>query len=267
MKKYLPFCIGLLVCIAETTFGQLKINNASNQKIKMSLPVVHITPVSIKQVHVPEMKKPLVVSVNNVQEWAAKMRAQCPLSKSPVPTLTLKAERTNNFNADLQWETKNAFKAKEFNIERSLGDTAHFVSINLALASAGSGVKKEYQLPDRNDYSGISFYRIKQLNRDTSYLYSNIVLVNGYDSQLFIIYPNPVTSGKIWIEATAKSRGNALIILYDPLGKIIEQQFVTCEKNGAIQKTFEVSHFASGVYQVKILMPDKTSLAGKFIKE
>src|SRR5256885_2959192 len=212
----------------------------------MSLPVVHITPVSIKQVQVPEIKKPFVVSVNNVQEWAAKMRAQCPLVKSPVPTLTLKAERTNNFNADLQWETKNAFKAKGFNIERSLADTSHFVFVNFALASASSNIKKDYKLPDRNDYSGISFYRIKQVNSDSNYSYSNIVLVKGYDSQLFTIYPNPVTSGKVRIETTAKSNGIALITLYDPLGKIIDQQSVNCTKNGTIQKSFDIANLASG---------------------
>ena len=260
----------MFICICESTFGQLKINNTATQKVQLSLPVVHITPVStmIKKVQVPEIKKPFIVSVNNVQEWAEKVRAQCPFIGTPVSTITLKAERTNNFNANLQWETKYAFKAKKFNIERSLNDTAHFVLINFTSASAGSGVKKNYQLPDQNDYSGISFYRVKQFNSDSDYSYSNIVLVNGYDSQRFTIYPNPVSSGKVWIEASAKSDGIALITLYNASGKIVEQQSASCmQRVTNIHISFNVSHLASGVYQVKILMPDKTFVTGKFIKE
>lgn len=269
MKKYLPLYIAMLICICETTFAQLKINNASAQKVQLALPVVHITPVStmIKQVQVPGIKKPFIVSVNNVQEWTEKIRAQCPLFKSPVASLTLKAERTNNFNANLKWETKYAFKAKGFNIERSLGDSLHFSAVNFALANTGGATKKNYQLNDNNNYDAVSFYRIKELNSDTGYLYSNIVLVNGYDLQAFIIYPNPVSSGKVFIEAIAKLNGNATIILYDASGKIIDQQSVNCIKSATIQKSFNADQLVSGIYQVKIVMPDKTFIAGKFIKE
>lgn len=269
MKKYLPLYIGMFVCICESTFAQLKINNASAQKVQMSLPVVHITPVStmIKQVKVTEINKPFIVSVNNVQEWTEKIRAQCPFAKAPVPTLTLKAERTNNFKADLQWETKYAFKANGFNIERSSGDSLHFSGVNFAFANADKGFKNNYQLSDNNNYDAVSFYRIKQLNSDTGYLYSNIVAVKGYEVVYFNIYPNPVSSGKVWIEATAKLNGIATIILYDASGKIVEQQSVNCTKSVTIKKSFDAGQLASGAYQVKILMPDETFIAGKFIKE
>lgn len=59
------------------------------------------------------------------------------------------------------------------------------------------------------------------------------------------IYPNPVTSGKIYISAETGSTKN--IELYDMLGKRI---FVT-EMNG-YQKELNVSNLKAGVYILKL---------------
>ena len=59
------------------------------------------------------------------------------------------------------------------------------------------------------------------------------------------IYPNPVTSGKIYINAETGSTKN--IELYDMLGKRI---FVT-EMNG-YQKELNVSNLKAGVYILKL---------------
>jgi hypothetical protein len=215
-------------------------------------------------VHLPDIKKPFVVSLSYTQDVVNKARAQCPSLKNT--TLILNAERINNSIASLKWETKNAFKASGFNIERSFADTFHFTTINFAAASTGRGNKKNYQLLDHNDYSGISFYRLKQLNADTGYVYSNIVSVKGYDVLLLSIFPSPA-SDKIWIKFTAKQNGSATIILYDASGKIVQQQKLNCTINTSAQNIIDVKKLLAGVYQVNIIMPDKTLLSGKFIKE
>lgn len=273
MKKYLFLYIPVFVCFAQKAFAQLHINKPSVQKeIPMPFPDKLVTAASTKIIpaHIPDIKKPFVVSsdkaVNYVRDFINKAQAQCPALKSPAPTLILNAERTNDFTSNLHWETKYAFKASGFNIERSLEDTLHFKTVNFAWATAGSGSKKNYHLPDHNDYSGVSFYRIKQLDHDTTYRYSNIALVKGYDAVAFRIYPNPATI-TIWIEIPAKLNGNTTMILYDASGKIMQQQILNCTKGLVTLKNIDVSKFASGIYQLKILMPDKTFLAGKFIKE
>lgn len=273
MKKYLLCYIPVLVCFAQTAFAQLRPGDRPERKeLQMPFPEKLVRPAStlIIQAHIPDIKRPFVVSrdnaINNVRDFINKVLALCPSRKSPAPTLILNAERINNQAANLQWETKYAFKASGFNIERSLADSFHFATVNFAWAATGTGFKKNYHQPDYNDYSGISYYRIRQLNTDTAYLYSNIAAIKGYDAVSFSIYPNPA-SGKVWIQVLPKQSGNAAINIYDATGKLVRQQSAAfTEKMTAVQ-SIDVSKLAAGVYQVKILMPDKTFLTGKLMKQ
>ena len=126
--------------------------------------------------------------------------------------------------------------------------------------------KKNYHLPDYNNFSGLSFYRVKQRNGDTGFIYSNIVSIKGHEAIPFKIYPVPA-SEKVWINITPKQSGNLSIMVCDLAGKIIQQQYTTCTGNRSTENSINISKLAAGLYQVRILMPDKTSLAGKFIKE
>ena len=269
MKKYLLLYIPLLVCIVQTAFAQIQISKTSARtEMRMPFPNKLVIPASAKIVpaHIPDIKKPFVVSLDNARAFVNNARAACPALKSPAPTLVLNAKRANNFTANLQWETKYALKASGFNIERSLADSLHFVTVNFAEVKGGTALKKNYQLPDHNNYRVVSFYRIKQLNNDTGFVYSNIVSVPGYDAARFRIYPNPASTN-ILVEMTVRLNGNADITLYDASGKLIRQEPVNFTKDAITVKSLNVGKLAAGVYQVKIRLPDNTLLAGNFIKQ
>jgi hypothetical protein len=275
MKKYLFFCIPALVILSQNTEAQLQVSKLPAQKraemlsafpaIKSAENIIQPAEKKIKFVHI-DLLKPTVLTLNTAADLMNKAKANCSALKDRKPTLILKAERINNLTIDLQWETKYAFKASGFNIERSPSDTFHFATVNFAQASAKTNFTKNYHLPDYNDYSGVSYYRIKQLDRDTTYRYSNIVSVKGYDALLFRIYPNPVST-KLLIEFTTKESGNASITVYDAIGKILLQHFTACTENRLVMQSIDVSKLASGFYQVRILMPDKIFLTQKFVKE
>ena len=227
---------------------------------------MHITPVSSRfvPVHIDTLK-PFIVALNPLV-YGKHESAACEYFKKLKPTLVLHAERANAISANLQWQTKYAFYATGFNIERSLGDSLHFSTVHFAAASEGSSFKKNYHLPDYNDYSGLSYYRIKQRNGDTAFMYSNIVAINGVEAVPFKIYPVPATE-KVWINITPKQSGNLSIMVCDFAGKIIQQQYTTCVVNRSTESSINISKLAAGLYQVCILMPDKTLLTAKFIKE
>jgi hypothetical protein len=268
MKKYFVlYIIVVFACFATTASAQMQINNPPAQKKPLlQIPMVHIAPVSslFVPVHIDTIK-PFAVSLNPIV-FGSHENAACAWFKKFKATLVLKAERANDVTANLQWETKYAFYATGFTIERSLGDSLHFTPVNFTIASSGTSFKKNYQLPDDNDYSNISYYRIKQLNRDTGFAYSNIVAVKGYDATLFSIYPVPA-SDKLWVNVAPKQSGNLEIIVCDAAGKIVQQQSASCTENMRIQQNINISKLSAGVYQLKILMPDKSFLNGKFIKD
>lgn len=272
MKKYLFFCIPALVILPQNAEAQLQIPKLPAQKrpeMLFAFPAIQsaekkVMSVYIDSVHI-DLLKPTLVSLD-MTNLTNKTKEKCAFAKTLKPTLTLEAERTHNSTIHLQWETKYAFKASGFNIEISPADTFHFVTVNFARASSKTNFIKKYHLPDYNDYSGISFYRIKQLNSDTTHTYSNIVSVKGYDAIPFKMYPNPV-SDRLWIEITARHRGNAFITIYDATGKILHYSSTTCTEKRLVLQSINVSKLATGFYQVSILMPDKTFLTSKFVKE
>jgi hypothetical protein len=267
MKKYL-FLYGLLfACFAETSFAQLQISKPPAKKEPLlKIPMVHITPVEslFVPVHIDTIK-PFSVSLKPII-FGKHENAACERFKNLKATLVLSADRASNVMANLQWQTKYAFYATGFTIESSLGDSLHFVPVNSAPVSQATSFKVNYHLSEHNDYSGISFYRIKQHNGDTGFVYSNIVAVNGYDVTPFKIYPVPATD-KVWIDVLPGQSGNLTIMVYDPAGKLTKQQSVSCTKKMRITQSIDVSKLAAGVYQLKIFMPDKSFLTGKFIKE
>lgn len=267
MKKYFVLCVVVFACCAENSFAQMKINNPLAQKKPLlQIPMVQITPVSSRfvRVHIDTVK-PFVVSLKPIV-FGKHESAACNRFKKLKATLVLNAERANDVMANLQWQTKYAFYATGFNIERSLGDSLHFSAVNFAVASEGGSFKKNYSTPDYNDYSGFSFYRIKQRNGDTGFIYSNIVSIKGVEALPFRIYPNPA-SNRLWIDVAPKQSGNFAIMVYDPAGKIIQQQSASCTQNNHVVQSINISKLAAGLYQVRILLPDKTFITGKFIKQ
>lgn len=268
MKKYFVICVSVLLYFAQTSFAQLRINNPlAQKKQELILPVQQmIIPASSKiiPVHIDAVK-PIVVSINPA-ELMNKAKTKCASFKNLKPSLVLKAERINNVTANLQWETKYAFYATGFDIEKSLGDSLHFFTVKFAAASKVSSFKKKYQLPDHNDYSSLSFYRIKQHNGDTGLIYSNVVAVKGYDALPFKIYPVPAKD-KVWINIAPRQSGKFAIMVYDLAGKAILEQSASCSENIDVVQSINISQLAAGIYQLKLIMPDKSFLTGKFIKE
>ncbi len=267
MKKHFALCMVVFACFAATSFAQLKLNNLpAQQQSLLQIPMVHITPVPSRfvPVHINTIK-PFVAVLNPIV-YGKHESAACEYFKKLKATLVLHAERVNATRANLQWQTKYAFYTTGYTIERSFGDSLHFLTVHFAAASEGSSFKKNYHLPDYNDYSGLSFYRIKQHNGDTAFMYSNIVAINGIETVPFKIYPVPATE-KVWINVTPKQSGNLSIMVCDLAGKIIQQQYTTCTGNRSAESSIDISKLAAGLYQVRILMPDKTLLAAKFIKE
>ena len=143
MKKYFVLYVVVFGCCAETSYAQLKINNPPAQKKPLlQIPVVHITPVSSRfvPVHIDTIE-PFVVSLNPIV-FGNHESATCDYFKHLKPALVLNAERANDVMANLQWQTKYAFFATGFNIERSLGDSLHFSAISFAPVSEGTSSKK-----------------------------------------------------------------------------------------------------------------------------
>ncbi len=95
----------------------------------------------------------------------------------------------------LNWITASEINALEFNLEKSDG-ISDFYSIATIQAEGNSISEQYYTYLDDANFSGTDYYRLKLIDTDLSFVYSDIIAVNKQDQMnsntAIIIYPNPV---------------------------------------------------------------------------
>lgn len=117
---------------------------------------------------------------------------------------------------------------------------------------------KEYSFVDNNPPCGIIKYRLKQIDIDGSYEYSNEVEVNleaPLHFSLYQNYPNPfnpVTTIKYSIPAGIETPYMARLRVYDIIGNEVATLVNERQSAGIYEVTFNGSNLASGVYFYKL---------------
>lgn len=167
----------------------------------------------------------------------------------------------------LNWQTASEQSAAYFEVERSL-DGVSFEPIGRVKAAGNSNSLLNYVFDDKQLISGINtyFYRLKQVDFNSDYNYSNTVKVSFGADELFEIvsvYPNPFTDN-IVIKTNNNQAQSVKVTLLDMNGK----QFVSGEfavQNGLIEVS-ALHELAAGMYMMQITNNNQTATY-KLIKQ
>ncbi|HMU08688.1 MAG TPA: RHS repeat-associated core domain-containing protein [Ferruginibacter sp.] len=150
----------------------------------------------------------------------------------------------------LDWATANEQNAKRFDVERSLNGTS-FSKIGDVNAHGNSNQANTYQYTDHNINrlgSEVMFYRLKQIDIDGNYKYSNIVRLRYSEKNTAnsIIYPNP-TQGSATVLVGDNSLVGTIAILYDMNGRLLESI-----KISANSQPVNLTKYVNGIYFIKL---------------
>jgi hypothetical protein len=142
----------------------------------------------------------------------------------PVTLVGFDALRLNKLKVQLHWETQTEQNNKGFEIERRLENESMFATIGFAASKAvdgNSASELKYSLVDANGYGGITYYRLKQLDRDGLSFYSLIKAVRGMGetSVSVLLWPNPA-KGQFSIRLDG-ANGAKDAFITDVSGKIV----------------------------------------------
>lgn len=164
--------------------------------------------------------------------------------------------------ANLAWATDHENNSNYFEIERS-ADGLHFYAIGRTPAAGHSVQEKNYLYSDNLPLTGTSYYRLKFVSIDGSYLYSNTVAMNLQvkENALIDVFPNPFTE-KIKMILSAKAASIAQIELIDNTGRVyLSEQKVL---NAGFNYIFidQLGKLSRGMYLLKIKVNGEN-----FIKE
>ncbi|NJN78830.1 MAG: T9SS type A sorting domain-containing protein [Saprospiraceae bacterium] len=115
-----------------------------------------------------------------------------------------------------------------------------------------------YDFTDENPINGTNYYRLKQMDFDDHFEYSNVIILTSQfiDNQQLTLFPNPVRNE---LNLANVSQGN--IIIYNSLGQIVRQISVNDS-----QTMINVSDLENGIYTLKLQKTDGTLISKQFVK-
>lgn len=147
----------------------------------------------------------------------------------------------------LNWRTAQEINASHFIIQRSY-DGSHFEEINITLANGSQG--REYQFvdeaPDLLWRSNTIYYRLKMVDKDGRFDYSNTIAVAAKNKKGLAVFPNPVKDN-LFIKIENDKTEKAILILTDIQGRILHQE-VLAMSNGATSVSINTAPLNNGIY-------------------
>ena len=176
-----------------------------------------------------------------------------PKSITPLPIELLSFNaRFEVDHVNLAWTTSTEKNNDYFVVERA-GDDLKWIEVLSTPGAGNSTSQLSYFEKDREPLLGISYYRLKQVDFDGQYSYSDVVSVlntNEKDEDAVFLYPNPSAGGMVILRIPASAERFATQVrIFDLQGKI-----VWIGAFAESQNILEVNYgdLNSGIYLVEI---------------
>ncbi|MBU6158917.1 MAG: autotransporter-associated beta strand repeat-containing protein [Bacteroidetes bacterium] len=152
-----------------------------------------------------------------------------------------------NGQTELIWKTAQEINNRHFLIERS-GDGKNWEIIKVVPgASDRTESIRKYQTTDRNPLKGVNYYRLKQVDLDGRFSYSDIRTVHNNTLNGLSLFPNP---GNGWFTVSGLSKGTPhQIRVVDMAGKLMHSGITNA---AAESYRFNMDHAAPGVYFLQV---------------
>lgn len=183
----------------------------------------------------------------------------------PIELLSLLAWNAGPVN-ELSWITASEINSDQFGIERS-SDGKSFEWIGTEKAAGTSFKSLQYFYTDHSPLSGLNYYRLKMMDKDASFTYSNVAIVDRQTEGVagVIIYPNPGT-GDITLQVTSQQDKAAEVRLTDALGRLLNTMTVHLH-SGINRLVLPTAQLSAAVYYVQVIDGrDDASGIIKFLK-
>jgi len=177
-------------------------------------------------------------------------------------------------NIKLIWATSTETNNLGFNIERrQTSNVKRYKTWNKIGFVQGHGTTTEpqsYSFMDESILSGAYQYRLKQIDYDGSYEYSNIIEVEvGIPTEFSLEqnYPNPfnpTTIIRFSIPAVETGHASSVqLIIYDVLGNEVAILINEEKETGIYEVEFDATSITSGIYFYRLTAGDPSTSSGQ----
>ncbi len=173
----------------------------------------------------------------------------------PVELISFSVSMLDN-SVKLNWRTETELNNCGFEIQKSevRNQATDWNRIGFVEGNGNSNSPKNYEFIDREIKTGKYLYRLKQIDNDGSYEYSNVIEIDLGMPGKFILnqnYPNPFNPKTI-ISYEVPLGGAVKIMIYDEIGNEITTLVNEFKEAGIHSISFDASELPSGVYIYKM---------------
>ncbi|MBK9486069.1 MAG: T9SS type A sorting domain-containing protein [Chitinophagaceae bacterium] len=174
--------------------------------------------------------------------------------------------RLNGNKVDLNWVTANELNTKNFEVERGT-DGRNFTKIATVTAKGNSSTAISYDQVDPLPMKGINYYRLKIIDFDGQFEYSQVVIIRIEDGIQLVtkVAPNPFT-GKVDVYLTLTHNTMVDFRFLDINGRLVFNKSVKGLKGFNWFTMNDLDKLPSAPYMLQIKTDDAT-IVEKLIKQ
>lgn len=179
----------------------------------------------------------------------------------PIVLLSFDAARNGSVN-NLKWSTSQEQNSSRFIVERSSNGRS-FEEIGVVAASGYSNETRNYRFTDPSPVKGVNYYRLRMIDMDNTFKYSEVKNVRNMGAAEIAFSPNPVI-GQIRLSIDADKAERANIRITDISGKQVYSGSFNVV-NGTNVNMIDTDKLAAGTYFLQVQMSEG-NLVKKFTK-
>jgi hypothetical protein len=184
-----------------------------------------------------------------VTDWGLQQVAPFALDTNPIPVeLTSFTASVTDNDVILNWTTASEINNHGFEVQKMLGN--EFYSIGFVTGYGTTTEVQSYSFVDRKVASGTHSYRLKQVDFDGGFEYSEVIEVDATVPDVYSLaqnYPNPFNpTTKIEFGLAVDSRVNLKV--FNILGQLVAEIIDANMTVGFHEIDFDASALNSGVY-------------------
>ncbi len=169
----------------------------------------------------------------------------------------------------LHWTTANELNNTGFEIQRS-NDGANFNRLDFITTKAVNGSSNRnltYDFTDANYVTSTNYYRLKQVDKDGRFSYSNIVVLknnNPIGMNLVNVYPNPAKN-ILNVKTTSSANNKITLFIADLSGRIVMSKVINSGNSEFITQ-LNITGLAAGTYLLSAIDDGGRKAVKKFEK-
>jgi hypothetical protein len=183
----------------------------------------------------------------------------------PIQLLSFTAQATGGTSL-LHWATATETDNAYFVTERS-DDGLHWTAVGEVTGAGTSSIEHEYTLTDISPLTGINYYRLKQVDVDGHFTYSDIAEVTFADeghSAVLVVHPNPLSrDGRLYLNVSNSTDLITHVSLSSSIGEVVYTSDITPTPVAVLTDI----HAGPGVYVVTITITGDKQISSRVVIE